>query len=113
MARIIIGDESTRRSILSVLRAVNDILPVSERLVLEVGSRKLTIKSGRKHVPDFVLKWEDNYGYYLVYPVYAISGYKEKVISDFSMMTIGDKLTAAEFAIMIQTILKNRSNKKS
>ena len=57
MSRNIIGDERTRRSILSVLRTVNDILPVSERLVLEIGSRKLTIKSGRKHVPDFVLKF--------------------------------------------------------
>lgn len=113
MSRNIIGDERTRRSIVSVLRTVNDILPVSERLVFEVGSRKLTIKSGRKHVPDFLLKWADDSGYYLVYPVFAISDYREKVISNFSMMTIGDKLTAVEFVNMIQIILKNRNNKKS
>lgn len=107
------GDERMRRNIVNILKAVNEIPPIRERLVCDNGNRLITIKSGRTHVPDFILKWCDQTSHYRVYPVYAVSADMPKVKSNYCMMTVGTRLSASEFVIMIQTILKNRGNRKS
>lgn len=113
MLRVTTGDERIRRNIVNVLKAVNILPPVKDRLICENGNRNITIESGRTHVPDFVLTWCDKVGHFRVYPKYAVSSDSPKVKSNYCMMNISDQLSASEFVIMIQTILKNRGNRKS
>jgi hypothetical protein len=116
MSRNIIGDERTRRSIVSVLRTVNELLPIDpakDRLSCENGNRTVIIDSGRKHVPDFVFKWCDQQGHYRVYLKVAFSKDDDKITMGLCMMSVPNKLAASEFVIMFQTILKNRANRKS
>lgn len=108
----ITGAERTRRIIVNILKAVNALPPIKDRLSCENGNRTILIKSGRTHVPDFLLKWCDKMGHYRVYPKYAVTADTEKVKSNYCMMNVSDQLSAAEFLIMIQTILKNRGNRK-
>lgn len=108
----ITGAERNRRNIVNILKAVDTLSPVKERLTCENGNRTILIKSGRTHVPDFLLKWCDKTGHYRVYPFYAVSADLPKVKSNYCMMNISDRTSAAEFLIMIQTILKNRGNRK-
>lgn len=104
--------EKTRRSIVNILKGVDALAPIKDRLKTENGNRTITIESGRTHVPDFILNWCDKTGHYRVYPKYAVSADSPKVKSNYCMMNVSDQISAAEFLLMIQTILKNRGNRK-